>query len=98
MTLVAAAPKEHRVLLRVGLALLALLVAALVVFGLGALLAGTVPVAPKNPFGVGIREAAQTLAGAGDQLFLGLGVALHQAVEDGLQVFGAVVHVTAFRA
>jgi len=65
MTLVAAAPKEHRVLLRVGLALLALLVAALVVFGLGALLAGTVPVAPKNPFGVGIREAAQSGSGLG---------------------------------
>ena len=44
MTLVAAAPKEHRVLLRVALALLALLVAALVVFGLGALLLGAVPV------------------------------------------------------
>ena len=65
MTLVATAPKEHRVLLRVGLALLALLVAALVVFGLGALLAGAVPAAPKNPFGVGIREAAQSGSGLG---------------------------------
>jgi nickel/cobalt exporter len=65
MTLVAAAPKEHRVLLRVGLALLALLVAALVVFGVGALLVGAVPVAPKNPFGVGIREAAQSGSGVG---------------------------------
>jgi nickel/cobalt transporter (NicO) family protein len=65
MTLVATAPKEHRVLLRAGLALLALLVAALIVFGLGALLAGAVPAAPKNPFGVGIREAAQSGSGLG---------------------------------
>ncbi|MBV9754519.1 MAG: nickel transporter [Hyphomicrobiales bacterium] len=65
MTLVVAAPQEQRGLLRVALALLALLVAALVVFGLGALIAGAVPVAPKNPFGVGIHEAAQSGAGLG---------------------------------
>ncbi|MBW0005094.1 MAG: nickel/cobalt transporter [Hyphomicrobiales bacterium] len=65
MTLVAAAPKEHRVLLRIALASIALLVAALVVFGLGALLAGAVPAAPKNPFGVGIREATQSSSGVG---------------------------------
>ena len=65
MTLVAAAPKENRALMRVALALLALLVAALVVFGLGALLAGAMPAAPKNPFGVGIREAAQSGSGVG---------------------------------
>jgi ABC-type nickel/cobalt efflux system permease component RcnA len=65
MTLVASAPKEHRLLLRAGFALLALFVAALVVFGLGALVAGAVPAAPKNPFGVGIREAAQSGSGIG---------------------------------
>ena len=68
MTLVVAAPKEQRGLLRVAFALLALLVAALVVFGLGALIAGTVPVTPKNPFGVGLREAAQSSSGLGGWL------------------------------
>ncbi|SEC93166.1 ABC-type nickel/cobalt efflux system, permease component RcnA [Rhizobiales bacterium GAS188] len=59
MTLVAAEPKDNPVMLRCAVALVALLLAALVVFGVGMLVAGTAPAAPKSPFGVGIREAAQ---------------------------------------
>jgi len=59
MTLVAAEPKENPLMLRGAVALAALLLAALVVFGVGMLVAGTAPAAPKSPFGVGIREAAQ---------------------------------------
>jgi ABC-type nickel/cobalt efflux system permease component RcnA len=65
MTLVVAVPKDNRLLRRVAVALVALLVAAVVVFGLGALIAGATPAAPKNPFGVGIREAAQSGTGIG---------------------------------
>jgi len=59
MTLVAAAPEENHAMLRTAVALIALLAAALVVFGLGALLVGAAPAAPRSPFGVGIHEAAQ---------------------------------------
>jgi nickel/cobalt exporter len=65
MTLVAAAPKDNRLPLRAGVALAALAVAAILVFGLGALLAGALPSAPKHPFGVGIHEAAQGGSGFG---------------------------------
>jgi nickel/cobalt transporter (NicO) family protein len=58
MTLVAAAPRDNRLLLRVAVAFAALLLAAIAVFALGALLGGATPAAPKNPFGVGIREGA----------------------------------------
>ncbi len=65
MTLVAAAPKDSRLPLRAGVALAALAVAAILVFGIGALLAGALPAAPKHPFGVGIHEAAQGGSGFG---------------------------------
>jgi nickel/cobalt transporter (NicO) family protein len=58
MTLVAAAPKDSHLPLRLAAALVALLVAAIVIFGFGALLLGTTSTAPKNPFGVGIHEGA----------------------------------------
>ena len=58
MTLVASMPKGHRLALRLAVAIGALLFASLVVFGLGALIAGNLPAAPKHPFGVGINEAA----------------------------------------
>src|SRR5580700_8335592 len=103
MTLVATAPKEHRVLLRVGLALLALLVAALVVFGLGALIAGGVPAAPKNPFGVGIREAAQGGSGIGGWIlaeqawfYRQLETALKTARDDHGFAFGMVLLAFAY--
>jgi ABC-type nickel/cobalt efflux system permease component RcnA len=54
--------------LRIVVSLAALAVAALIVLGLGALLAGATPAAPKHPFGVGIREAAQSGSGFGHWL------------------------------
>ncbi len=58
MTLVATLPKDNRLAPRVAVALAALLVAAIVVFGLGALILGAAPAAPNHPFGVGIHEGA----------------------------------------
>jgi nickel/cobalt transporter (NicO) family protein len=58
MTLVAAAPKDNRMLLRLAVALSALVIAAIVVFGLAALIVGPPPAQVKNPFGVGIHEGA----------------------------------------
>src|SRR5581483_2283901 len=65
MTLVATLPRENRVTLRIAVALAALAVAAMIVLGLGALLAGAVPAAPKHPFGVGIHEAAPSASSLG---------------------------------
>ncbi|MFI5012091.1 MAG: nickel/cobalt transporter [Hyphomicrobiales bacterium] len=65
MTLVAAAPRDNRLAIRVMVSLAALAIAAVVVFGLGALIAGGMPAAPKSPFGVGIHEAAQGGSGLG---------------------------------
>ena len=50
MTLVATLPKENRLALRVAVSLFALALAAALVFGLGYLVVGAVPAAPKQPF------------------------------------------------
>jgi len=63
MTLVAAAPRDNRMLLRLAVALAALVIAAIVVFGLAALFVGPPPAQPKNPFGVGIHEGAMGTSG-----------------------------------
>jgi ABC-type nickel/cobalt efflux system permease component RcnA len=68
MTFIAVARRDDRLAWRVGVALGALVVAALIVFGLGELLHGALPAAPRNPFGVGIREAAQSGSGLGGWL------------------------------
>jgi nickel/cobalt exporter len=85
MSLVVTAPKDHRLMLRAATALVALLLAALVVFGLGALFFQTMPVAPKHPFGVGIHEAAQGGSGFGRWL-LAQAEWLNRQLEQGLIV------------
>jgi nickel/cobalt exporter len=103
MTLVVAAPRENRLMRRIAVMLVALGFAALVVFGLGALIAGGVPAAPKNPFGVGIREAAQGGSGIGGWIlaeqawfYRQLETALKTARDDHGFAFGMVLLAFAY--